>query len=72
MPMINPRVRSACVDGAIKSAYAKLAQAHFNEALKEVQLSYTSASMATTRRMETVEEYLERAGAVATKWGFRP
>jgi len=72
MPMLNPRVRSARVDGAIKTAYAKLAQAHFNEAIKEVALPHNSAHIATTRRMETVEEYLERAGAEATKWGFRP
>lgn len=60
------------VDDHIKMAYAKLAQAHYHEALKEVQFPPPAAQSATDRRMIVVEGYLERAGAAATRWGFRP
>lgn len=69
--MVKPKVRSACVDSHIKMAYAKLAQAHFNEATVEVKLAPSSARQATDARMIVVEDYLERAGAAATRWGFR-
>lgn len=69
--MPKPKVRSKAVDGYIKNAYAKLAQAHYTEAHKEVVLPAPLAQQATDMRMVVVEDYLERAGAEATRWGFK-
>lgn len=73
--MNTPRIRSNMVDGKIKSAYAKLAQAHYDRAIeiaKSQGFDTSSAISNSALRMTAVESCLEKAGAVATQWGFRP
>lgn len=73
--MDKPKVRSNRVDGKIKGAYAKLAQTHYKRAQEiasSTAFSSIDAISSTHTRMACVEDYLERAGAEAARWGFQP
>lgn len=75
--MVKPKQRSKAVDAAIKNAYAKLAQKHFERAetsigsLSDLTALNNKGIVESTERMNVVEDYLEKAGAAATRWGFK-
>ena len=60
--------RSQRVDTAIKSCWAKLADEAFKRALTRVRVC--DDPDAADPWMGKVEEYLDRAGAEATRWNF--
>lgn len=59
--------RSQAVDEAIKRSYAKLANATFKRALAKIEFDNTPAADAL---MSRVEQWLDKAGAKATRWYF--
>lgn len=67
--MTKPQKRSNTVDNAIKAAYAKLAKLHFEKACSQASniIDPVEATRATDIRMETIENYLEKAGAQACR-----
>ena len=64
--------RTARVDGAIKSAWARLAKKHFETAMIETNNceSQNVIGQRSDARMVIVERYLDNAGADATRWHF--
>lgn len=75
--MHKPKKRSQQVDNAIKMAHAKLAQKHFERALESIgslsdlQNCQSEGMPESSRRMSIVQDYLERAGAEATRYYFK-
>ncbi len=69
--MKKPKKRSNMVDNAIKRAYAILAKHHFDCAKASIgALEGENPGIESTKRMKIIEDYLERAGAEATRYNF--
>lgn len=63
--------REIITNRTIRKCYAKLAMAHFKEAEKEVSTSGPIVAVEnTTRRMEAVETYINKAGGQAVDQVF--
>ena len=63
--------RTIITSRTIARCYAKLAAAHFDRALKAVDLTTNEAIEAADNRMKVVERYINRAGGQATDREFR-
>lgn len=62
--------RSAAVDTAIRKTYAALASAAAKRAFEEVTKGQQQSCLTACGYMGWTEEWLDKAGAQATKWRY--